>query len=92
MVTVTVDDKYRVYIPKEAREVIHPGDVLFFAQEETEAGTVFRYAKAINPFDALAEDALRQHERGETVKLEDFLREQGIDPESLPVPASADAK
>ncbi len=83
MVSVTVDDKYRVYIPKQARESIRPGDVLFFQEEETDVGPVFRYAKAINPFDALAEDAIRQDERGETVDLEDLLRERGIDPDKL---------
>jgi len=83
MVAVTIDERFRIQIPKEARDGLKPGDTLFVVQEETEQGPVLRYAKSINPFDALAEAAIEEHRRGETVSLEDFARAQGIDLDKL---------
>ncbi len=74
--TVRVDEKGRVSIPRNAREAlgIKPGDVLFFQQE----GSVLRYAKAENPFDALAEQALQEHRAGRTRNLREFARAENI--------------
>jgi len=79
MVAVTIDERFRIQIPKEARDGLKPGDTLFVVQEETEQGPVLHYARAINPFDALAEAALEEHRRGEMRTLEEFAAEHGID-------------
>jgi AbrB family looped-hinge helix DNA binding protein len=73
---VKVDAKGRLLIPQEMRSAldIHPGDTLFVEQE----GTVLRYAKADNPFDLLAEHALREYEGGRTKSLRDFSTENNL--------------
>lgn len=75
-VSVKVDAKGRLVIPRQFRSSlnIHPGDVLFVEQE----GDVLRYAKADNPFDLLAEHALREFEAGKTKSLRDFAAENNI--------------
>ncbi len=62
MVAVQVDSKYRVMLPREVRDGIQPGDVLFV--ERGEEG-VIHYAKAENPFDALARHAIEEHRRAD---------------------------
>jgi AbrB family looped-hinge helix DNA binding protein len=73
---VRVDAKGRLLIPQEMRSAldIHPGDTLFVEQE----GKVLRYAKADNPFDLLAEHALREYEAGKTKSLRDCTTENNI--------------
>lgn len=67
--TATVDRKGRVLLPVElrARLGIKEGDPLFINEE----GDTFRVAKAINPFDVLAQQALREREAGRTKNLRD---------------------
>ena len=74
--TARVDEKGRVTIPRSAREAlgIEPGDLLFFQQE----GSVLRYTKAENPFDALAGQAVKEHRAGQTRNLREFARTQNI--------------
>jgi len=74
----TVDSKGRVLIPDSIRKKldIHTGDVLFVQVEDT---GVIRYARAENPFDILAEHAIRESKAGKTLKLRDIAREEGID-------------
>jgi AbrB family looped-hinge helix DNA binding protein len=74
--SVKVDAKGRLVIPQQFRSSlnIHPGDVLFVEQE----GNVLRYAKADNPFDLLAEHALKEYEAGRTKTLRDFAAESNI--------------
>jgi hypothetical protein len=43
---------------------------------------VLRYARAENPFDVLAEHALRESRAGRTIRLRDFAAEEGIDLDS----------
>ncbi len=72
MLAVRVDSKGRLTIPKEARESLNvqPGDTFFVEIEEE--GKVLRYAKAENPFDVLAEEALEEYRRGETRSLREL--------------------
>ena len=74
--SVKVDSKGRLLIPQDMRSAldIHPGDTLFVERE----GKVLRYAKAENPFDLLAEHALREHEAGRTKSLRDFAAENNL--------------
>jgi AbrB family looped-hinge helix DNA binding protein len=77
--TVKVDPKGRLLIPRELRDElgIVPGDTLFVEREFGQP--VLRYAKAENPFDALAEHAEAEYRAGRTVTLEELATELGID-------------
>lgn len=78
MVTIRVDAKGRLTIPQRLREElgIEPGDIMFV---EREAGQeVLRYAKVMNPFDALAEQAEQEYRAGKTRNLRRFAAEQGL--------------
>lgn len=78
MATATIDDRYRITIPLEARQGLKPGDVLFVVQRPGETGPVLHAAKAINPFDALIEIGREEARRGETVPLEEFAGAHGL--------------
>lgn len=71
-ITVKVDAKGRLSIPRELREEldIKPGDMLFVEREEGRA--VLRYAVAENPFDVLAEHAEEEYRAGNTCSLRSF--------------------
>lgn len=79
MVAVTVDAKGRLAIPSEVRSAlgIKARDVLFL-KSDTE-GQVIHLAKAVNPFDGLAEHAVLEYEAGRTRNLREFAAEEGID-------------
>lgn len=76
--TVKVDAKGRLSIPQELRQElgIEPGDTLFVEREE--GASVLRYAKAENPFDALARHAEREYRAGRLRNLRDFAEDEGI--------------
>jgi AbrB family looped-hinge helix DNA binding protein len=73
MGAVQVDERYRVTIPKELRESVRPGDVLFVERTEDHGVPVYRYAKAENPFDVLAGHALMEYRAGKTVGLDEVF-------------------
>jgi antitoxin PrlF len=74
-----LDSKGRISIAKQYREKLglKPGGAMFLEVDE-DTGT-FQIRKAINPFDILALDAIRQYEAGETILLRDIAREADID-------------
>jgi len=74
---VTLDSKGRMILPKELRELLHveSGDVLYIRPERLGASI----RKGINPFDAVAEDAIRQYEAGETMSLDELAKQEGIE-------------
>lgn len=78
IVSVRVDQKGRLIIPKKIREAldIKPGDTFFLQQEEE--GKVLRYARAENPFDTLALQAEKEYRQGKTRSLREFAQEQHI--------------
>jgi AbrB family looped-hinge helix DNA binding protein len=84
--TVKVDPKGRPTIPQRIRDElgIEPGDT-FFVEADGEHAVV-RYAKAENPFDALAEHAIAEHRAGRTRGLRAYAAEHGID--LVPNPAT----
>lgn len=73
-----VDAKGRILLSQEIRESLGfgSGDTVFL-NVNAERHTL-EVAKAINPFDLLAAEALAEHERGETVELSEFAHEMGI--------------
>ncbi len=77
MVSVRLDDKGRLTLPRSVREAIHaePGDVFYV---EADGDGILRLVRAVNPFDVLAEQALREDDAGETISLNDVLRREGI--------------
>ena len=74
--TVQVDTKGRLTIPQAVREQlgIEPGDTFFL---NPEAG-VLHFAKAENPFDALADLANAEYEAGRTTNLRVVAEEIGV--------------
>lgn len=76
--TVKVDAKGRLSIPRELRDEldIQPGDTLFVEREEGHA--VLRYAVAENPFDVLADHAEREYRAGRTRSLRSFAADEGF--------------
>lgn len=73
--TVKVDPKGRLSIPAELRKSlgIEPGDTLFVEAEDN--GQVLRFAKAENPFDALARHAEQEYRAGRTRSLREFVED-----------------
>lgn len=76
--TVRVDAKGRFSLPRRLREElgIEPGDTLFVEGGEGQA--TLRLAKAENPFEILAEHALRQHWAGRSKSARQVAAELGI--------------
>jgi bifunctional DNA-binding transcriptional regulator/antitoxin component of YhaV-PrlF toxin-antitoxin module len=74
--TVRADAKGRLTIPLALRKElgIEAGDVFFLEAEEG----VLRLAKAEDPFELLALDAIAQYRAGQTKSLEQFARENGF--------------
>lgn len=79
MVAVTIDAKGRLSIPAEVRGALNikPGDVLFL--ESDPENEVLHLAKAINPFDGLAEHAVSEYRAGKTQNLRAYASERGIE-------------
>ena len=76
-ISLKVDERGRVTLPNKLRKNlgIKPGDMLFL-QEQVE---YFVLKKAVNPFDALVLDALRERNEGKAVGLKDVASELGVD-------------
>jgi AbrB family looped-hinge helix DNA binding protein len=69
-ITLKVDSKGRVTIPNKLRENldIKPGDTLYLnSTDET-----ILLKKAIDPFDMVALEALKEHREGKTISIEDL--------------------
>lgn len=75
-ITLKVDAKGRISLPLAIRKSLHinTGDVFFLNKEETGIHLV----KAENPYDVLIEEAMEQHNNGETISLRKFAKEHGI--------------
>lgn len=76
--TVRVDEKGRITLPTRLRQALalQPGDVLFVRAH----GDRVELAKAGNPFDVLADHAIREHREGRTRELRQLAREWGVVP------------
>jgi AbrB family looped-hinge helix DNA binding protein len=78
-VSVRIDEKGRLTLPRSLRDELHiqPGDTVFL-NPDPETQTL-HVAKAINPFDVLADHAVAEWRAGKTKSLRDFAREEGIE-------------
>jgi bifunctional DNA-binding transcriptional regulator/antitoxin component of YhaV-PrlF toxin-antitoxin module len=76
-ISVRLDNKGRLTLPRSIREALHaePGDV-FYLRPELDG---VRIVKGENPFDALAEHAIREFESGQTRNIRDIADDWGID-------------
>jgi AbrB family looped-hinge helix DNA binding protein len=82
-VTVRVDSKGRLTIPRDVREGldIEPGTT-FFLQV---SGGVLSFVKAENPFEVLAHVAEAEYRQGHTRSLLEFVREQDVEADAQPI-------
>lgn len=71
MVTVTIDNKGRILLPRALRRALRvdSGDVLYLAQD----GQIVSLTKAENPFDRLAAEAVAEYYAGDTISLKDMV-------------------
>lgn len=77
---VRIDDRGRISLPKGIRDEmgLEAGDTLFMLLSKGR----LEVRKAINPFDLLVEDAIRDYEAGRTKNIEDLAAEMGVDLDS----------
>lgn len=77
MTPVRIDNKGRFVIPSKIRDALNlkGGDVLVVDLEHD--ADVFRVARAENPFDVMAEHAIREFEAGRTTNLRDDAARKG---------------
>ena len=75
-ISLRVDDKGRVTLPKKLREKMNlvKGDTLFL--HEGKAEIILK--KGIDPFDAIVKEGLKEYKEGKTTSLDDFASEMGI--------------
>jgi AbrB family looped-hinge helix DNA binding protein len=76
-IAVKMDAAGKITLPKAIREKLgaHAGDV-FYVVEDGKGG--LRIIKE-NPFDVLAEEAIKLDDEGKTIPLEEALRRLGLD-------------
>ena len=79
MAAVTVDAKGRLSIPVEMRDElgIRAGDTLFIESDPDHG--VLHLAKAVNPFDGLAQHAIAEYRAGRTRSLRAYAADRKID-------------
>ena len=76
-IAVRADTRGRLTLPKAVREAagVKPGDTYYLHPE----GSVLHYSRAENPFDLLAEHALKEYREGKTRTIEEIAAEWGVD-------------
>jgi len=75
-ISMKMDEKGRITLPKKIRDKLNlsQGDTLFLHEGLSE----IIIKKAENPFDAIAQAAIKEYKNGETTSLDDFASEMGI--------------
>jgi len=71
------DEKGRLTVPKELREALGVTGRETVFMKIVDGDLVIR--RAINPFDVLVEEALREYREGKTQDLRSFAKEMGIE-------------
>jgi AbrB family looped-hinge helix DNA binding protein len=77
-VAAKIDNKGRVTLPKNIRVAlgVEIGDTVFLKYEPEDKQV--HLARAISPFDILAEHAVKEYLDGRTKTIEEFTKEQNI--------------
>jgi AbrB family looped-hinge helix DNA binding protein len=77
-ISVSMDSKGRLSIPKSLRDQLHlePGDVFILDPDENQPG--FHVVKARPPFETIAEFAKWAVENGHTRSLREVAEEYGV--------------
>lgn len=70
-----VDDKGRLALPLDLRELMHieSGDVFFIKKKKND---ILMLARAENPFEFLAKNAIDESSAGKTISLEDYEKKR----------------
>lgn len=74
--TVRMDSKGRISLPRSLRERKGYAEGTVFFWQEDDGG--IRLMPAVNPFDALADEAAVEFRAGSTRSLRDYAGEHGI--------------
>lgn len=76
--TVRIDAKGRITLPRNMRKAlgVEAGDTVFFRYDPKDKQ--LRIAPAKNPFDVLAEHAVREYKEGRTKTIEEYAEEHNI--------------
>jgi AbrB family looped-hinge helix DNA binding protein len=77
-VAVRIDDKGRITLPRSMRKAlgVKAGDTLFFKYDPQ--SNRLQIAPAVSPFDALAEEAVKEYKEGRTRTIEEYAKEKDI--------------
>ncbi len=77
VITSKVDNKGRLCLPLELREslCINSGDIFFIKMEKN---NILKLAKAENPFELLAQQAIEESRKGNTITLEDYEKNRRV--------------
>ncbi|MHB1680793.1 MAG: AbrB/MazE/SpoVT family DNA-binding domain-containing protein [bacterium] len=72
--TVKIDDKGRITLPKSIRKEINinPGDI-FYLNYDAEKKQM-QLKKAVNPFNILAGEALKEYKKGNVKRIEKLAK------------------
>lgn len=79
--SVRIDGRGRISLPKKIREQmgVETGDTLFMRLSDKGRLEIL---KAMNPFDLLVDEAIREYKEGKTTSIEDLAAELGVDLDS----------
>jgi len=74
--TVRIDDKGRLTLPKSIRKDINinPGDIFYLNYDAAKKQMQLQLNKAINPFDVLVEEALKEYKKGNVKRIEKLAK------------------
>jgi len=77
-VTVRIDAKGRITLPRNMRKAlgVEAGDTVFFRYDLKD--NQLRITPLASPFDALAEEAVKEYKKGHTRTIEEFIEEQVV--------------
>jgi bifunctional DNA-binding transcriptional regulator/antitoxin component of YhaV-PrlF toxin-antitoxin module len=75
ILSAKVDDKGRLVVPLNLRESMHieSGDVFFFKPKNK---NILVLARAENPFEFLAKNAIEESRAGKTISLDDYAKKR----------------
>ena len=76
--TVRIDAKGRITLPRSMRKAlgVEAGDTLFVRYDPQ--SNRLQIAPAVSPFDALAEEAVKEYKEGRTRTIEEYAKEKDI--------------